>query len=179
MLAVAFLVLLVGVKVAQQSANLTLSGIDIGNGNVLAALVLALILPIVLDAILHSPACSGKIMAESLNVVLCFAVVVISALCAALYVGAEGVTVLILGCALWALLSCFSALGLDGKDVGKRLDVLGWVLFLAALNQVLLPHRELLLDITRMQKIQIVFEVALIGILVMALLSVRAQKSRV
>ena len=176
----ATLALLGAFRVYQEAADLSLSGVDVADGNVLMALVVGVGLPVLLESTFgRQPAGAGEPAASSLHALLEAAVrgigvVLVTALavaCMGLFAGTAGVGCLVLGLALWGLVAS-AAMAATGAESGlPTWRSLPAGLLVAALALVALPWNGVLADVTRAQKLQVVAVgtvAALVGLAVSA-----------
>jgi hypothetical protein len=180
-----FLLLLGGMKVFQQAGDMSLTGIDISDGNVTVALMAGAILPVIWESLM------GRRSAEELTSSHQGAVVWLVALVRAamltvlgmgtvlafgLYFGVEGVAVGILGLALWSLLAGVGVTAGSEEHGLVSFRSLPYAPVFVATAVVLLPWREHLLDVTRQQKMQLL--VALVILTAVSLSAVTALRRK-
>lgn len=170
-LAGTFLVLLSGLKVFQEVANLMQSGVDIAEGNVMAALVCGTALAVQLEAIfgrspsIEQPIRGAKVLLDALARAL--GVVGIESLAivgVALFAGLEGVAALIIGLALWTLLTATSTAASGGEGSPATFRSMPAGLLTISLALALAPLNGLLTHVTRAQKMEMAIAVACVAV---------------
>ena len=165
----AFLVLLGGMKVLQQEGGMMLSGIDIAEGNVAIALIFGVLLPVVLEALSGPPPRARRpILDDRGRAGRRDPLGEPDAGCSrwpssggGLYFGPDGVAAMALGLAIWAVLAAGSTAASAAEEGLLTFRTLGLAPAFVALAVLLLPYKSFVLDVTRLQKQQVVLVLAL------------------
>jgi len=174
------LLLLAGMKIFQEAAHLGLEGIDIADGNVTAALVAGMIVPIVFEACVPHREGEGAIPAAVSvlgRFLACAVLVGVTVVGGALYFGVDGVAAMLTAIAMWCLLAAtsISATGREGGLVTFRaLPLATSTLSLAVL---LVPATNLLSAATRHQKIQILIAITVVAAIALAVSGALGRKA--
>ncbi len=203
-LAGSFLALLTAFKVFAHVTDLRSVGIDLTDGNTLAAMIVALGFPIVLESLFgRCPLCcvenrdgapSGSANDASpairtrgavaiffrafARLVIVFGAAFIAVVCLALFAGTGGVASLVLGAAVWGMLSA-SSVASTGEE-GGLLSFRGMpaALLMACVALVATPWKDALIDVTRAQKLHVIFGLGGVAVLGTLLASLRIRHAQ-
>ncbi|NDD29817.1 MAG: hypothetical protein EB084_16295 [Proteobacteria bacterium] len=185
-LSAAALTLLASFRAFQEAADLSLSGIDISDGNVLMALITGLGLPVVLESIYGRHPAGATPQAQSVTRAALDAGLRLagSTLTSALalvfmlvFAGNAGAACLVLGMAMWGVVAA-AAMAASAVEAGlPTWRSMPSALVTATLAPLALPWRDTLSDVTRAQKLLMVNSLTAAGLVWILLAALQRRQS--